>query len=136
MLHTKTYMMTLLETIKKDYQTFPNNQSYSIYAEKVYFKDPMTEFTGIKRYQEMIKFMSTWFKNIDLELHKIYQTDNIIHTEWTLHWTTPLPWKPPIAIPGRSELTINDQNLIISHIDYWNCSRWDVVKQHFVLNPS
>jgi hypothetical protein len=136
MLHTKTYMMTLLETIKKDYQTFPNNQSYSIYAEKVYFKDPMTEFTGIKRYQEMIKFMSTWFKNIDLELDNIYQSNNIIHTEWTLHWTTPLPWKPPISIPGRSELTINDENLIISHIDYWNCSRWDVVKQHFVLNPS
>ena len=128
--------MTLLETIKNDYQTFPNNQTYSVYADQVYFKDPMNEFTGIKRYQSMIQFMSTWFKNIDLELHNIYQTDNIIHTEWTLHWTTPLPWKPPIAIPGRSELTINDQNLIISHIDYWNCSRWDVVKQHFVPNPS
>ncbi len=128
--------MTLLETIKKDYQSFPNQQTYSIYADNVYFKDPMTEFRGIKRYQEMIQFMSTWFKNIDLELHKIYQTDDIIHTEWTLHWVTPLPWKPPISIPGRSELTINDQNLIISHIDYWNCSRWDVLKQHFVLNPS
>lgn len=128
--------MTLLETIKQDYQTFPNNQTYSVYADDVYFKDPVNEFTGVKRYQEMIGFMSTWFKNIDLELHNIYQTDNIIHTEWTLHWTTPLPWKPPISIPGRSELTFNEQNLIISHIDYWNCSRWDVLKQHFVLNPS
>ncbi|WP_107670659.1 DUF2358 domain-containing protein [Cyanothece sp. BG0011] len=128
--------MTLLETIKQDYQTFPNNQTYSVYADDVYFKDPVNEFTGVKRYQEMIGFMSTWFKNVDLELHNIYQSDNVIHTEWTLHWTTPLPWKPPISIPGRSELTFNDQNLIISHIDYWNCSRWDVVKQHFVLNPS
>ncbi len=128
--------MTLLENIKNDYQNFPNNQTYSIYADNVYFKDPMTEFTGIKRYQEMIQFMSTWFKNIDLELHNIYQSDNIIHTQWTLHWTTPLPWKPPISIPGRSEMTFNEQNLIISHIDYWNCSRWDVLKQHFVPNPS
>ncbi|MDJ0580365.1 DUF2358 domain-containing protein [Crocosphaera sp.] len=128
--------MNLLENIKNDYQNFPKNQTYSIYADNVYFKDPMTEFTGIKRYQEMIQFMSTWFKNIDLELHNIYQSDNIIHTQWTLHWTTPLPWKPPISIPGRSEMTFNEQNLIISHIDYWNCSRWDVLKQHFVPNPS
>ncbi|ACB53824.1 unknown [Crocosphaera subtropica ATCC 51142] len=128
--------MKLLETIKNDYQTFPKNQTYSVYADNVYFKDPVNEFTGVKRYQEMIQFMSTWFKNVDLELHNIYQSDNIIHTEWTLHWITPLPWKPPISIPGRSELTFNDQNLIISHIDYWNCSRWDVLKQHFVLNPS
>lgn len=128
--------MTLLEIIKNDYQTFPDNQTYSVYADNVYFKDPMNEFTGVKQYQEMIGFMSTWFKNIDLELHNIYQTNNIIHTEWTLHWITPLPWKPPISIPGRSELTFNDENLIISHVDYWNCSRWDVVKQHFGLNPS
>ena len=129
-------MMNLLEIIERDYQTFPADQTYSIYADNVYFKDPLNEFRGIERYQNMIQFMSTWFKEVDLELHNIYQSENIIHTEWTLHWTTPLPWKPPIAIPGRSELTINEQNLIIAHIDYWNCSKWNVVKQHFFPNPS
>lgn len=129
-------MMNLLEIIERDYQTFPADQTYSIYADNVYFKDPLNSFRGIERYQNMIQFMSTWFKEVDLELHNIYQSENIIHTEWTLHWTTPLPWKPPIAIPGRSELTINEQNLIIAHIDYWNCSKWNVVKQHFFPNPS
>ena len=129
-------VMNLLEIIERDYQTFPANQTYSIYADNVYFKDPLNEFRGIERYKNMIQFMSTWFKEVNLDLHNIYQSENIIHTEWTLHWTTPLPWKPPIAIPGRSELTINEQNLIIAHIDYWNCSKWNVVKQHFFLNPS
>ncbi|ACK67563.1 conserved hypothetical protein [Rippkaea orientalis PCC 8801] len=125
--------MNILEIIKQDYQNFPTNPTYSIYAEDVYFKDPMTEFRGIKRYKSMIQFMATWFKEIKLDLHKIYQSKDTIHAEWTLHWITPLPWKPPIAIAGRSELVINSQNLIISHIDYWNCSRWDVLKQHFPL---
>ncbi|WP_013322497.1 DUF2358 domain-containing protein [Gloeothece verrucosa] len=126
--------MNILEILKDDYQRFPVNQTYHIYGANVYFKDPVNEFRGIKRYQEMIQFMATWFKQIKMDLHDIYQKQNIIYTEWTLHWTTPLPWQPRIAIPGRSELTLDDNNLIISHVDYWHCSGWDVIKQHFALN--
>ena len=124
-------MRDILETIKQDYQNFPNNQTYSIYAENVYFQDPLNKFTGIQRYQKMITFMGNWFQNIDLELHNISQENDMIHTKWTLHWTTPLPWQPRIAIPGRSELKVSPDQLIISHIDYWDCSRLDVLKQHF-----
>ncbi|MCY7277109.1 MAG: DUF2358 domain-containing protein, partial [Phormidesmis sp. CAN_BIN44] len=56
---------------------------------------------------------------------------DLIRTDWTLSWNTPLPWKPRISISGWSELTINAENLIVSHIDYWSCSRLDVLKQHF-----
>ena len=124
-------MSKILETIKQDYQKFPNHQTYTIYAENVYFQDPLNKFTGIQRYQKMITFMGNWFQNIDLELHNISQENDIIHTKWTLHWTTPLPWQPRIAIPGRSELKVSPDQLIISHIDYWDCSRLDVLKQHF-----
>ena len=130
--------MNIIEILKKDYQRFPRDQTYDIYAKDVYFKDPMTEFRGIKRYQSMIGFMSHWFQNIQMELHDIKQMGDLpeplrdrIETQWTLSWTTPLPWQPRIAISGRSELMLNEQNLIISHIDYWDCSRWDVLRQHF-----
>jgi len=126
--------MTLIETIKADYDRFPKNQSYNIYAEDVYFKDPLTQFRGLDRYQSMIDFISTWFKNINLELHNIRQEGNTIHTEWTLNWTTPLPWQPRISILGWSELKFNEEEKIISHIDYWRCSRWEVIKQHFPLS--
>jgi hypothetical protein len=123
--------MNIIEILKEDYQRFPRDQTYEIYAKDVYFKDPMTEFRGIKRYQAMIGFMSHWFQNIQMELHHIEQIGDRLETRWTLSWTTPLPWQPRIAISGKSELMLNDQNLIISHIDYWDCSRWDVLQQHF-----
>ena len=130
--------MNIIEILQEDYQRFPRDQTYEIYAKDVYFKDPMTEFRGIKRYQSMIGFMSHWFQNIQMELHHIEQIGDLaeplrdrIETRWTLSWTTPLPWQPRIAISGRSELMLNEQNLIVSHIDYWDCSRWDVLQQHF-----
>ena len=66
-----------------------------------------------------------------MEVLGIEQVDNLIKTEWVLNMTPPLPWKPRISIPGRSELTINDQNLIDSHIDFWHISPWSVLRQNF-----
>ena len=123
--------MDILEILQADYQRFPKNQTYSIYAEDVYFKDPMSEFRGRDRYQRTIQFIDTWFTNPKLDLHKIQRDGNQIRSDWTLNWTTPLPWKPRIAIVGWSELEVNQQDLIISHVDYWHCSRFDVLKQHF-----
>ncbi len=124
--------MNTLEIVKADYQRFPYDQTYTIYAEDVYFKDPLNEFRGIKRYQDMIGMMTRWLKQMQLEVQEIYQQDNVIHTKWRLSWTTPLPWKPRVTIPGRSELTLNETDQIISHIDYWDCSKWEVIKQLIV----
>ena len=121
--------MDIVEILKQDYQRFPADQTYSIYAQDVYFQDPMNRFQGSDRYRQMIHFISTWFIDINLDLHDIRRTGDIIETRWTLSWTTPLPWKPRIAIPGWSELKLNAEGLISSHIDYWNCSRLDVLKQ-------
>ena len=123
--------MDIIEILKQDYQQFPENQTYSLYSETVYFKDPMTEFRGCDRYRQMIGLMSTWFKQIKMDLHDIRRIDDTIETRWTLNWTTPLPWQPRIAISGRSELQLNPEGKIISHIDYWDISRLEVLKQHF-----
>jgi hypothetical protein len=122
--------MDLIELLKADYARFPQDPTYSLYAEEVYFKDPMTQFRGRDRYRQMLGFIQTWFLNCRLDLHDIQQTGDRIRSDWTLSWNTPLPWRPRISISGWSELTLNDQGLIISHIDYWHCSRLDVLKQH------
>jgi hypothetical protein len=106
------------------------NQTYDIYGDNVYFKDPMNEFRGIDRYREMIGFMSAWFQDIKMDLHGIDRNGDRIDTRWTLHWTTPLPWRPRIAIPGRSELTLDGNDRIISHIDYWDIPKTSVIAQH------
>lgn len=122
--------MDLLDQIRLDYQRFPADQSYHLYAEDVYFKDPLTEFRGVKRYREMIGFMQHWFRDIDLQLHNIaYANPQQIETQWTLSWVAPLPWQPPMGIPGRSELKLSPEGQIISHVDYWDCSRLSVLGQ-------
>ncbi|ELS05226.1 hypothetical protein Xen7305DRAFT_00049690 [Xenococcus sp. PCC 7305] len=124
----------LVAVIKQDYQQFPKDQTYSIYAEDVYFEDPLNKFQGIGRYQKMIGFLGRFFGNIDLELHNITQDKNIIKTEWTLKMTSPLPWKPLLVIPGWSELEINQNNLIVAHRDYWNIAPIKVLLQNFRLS--
>lgn len=121
----------ILQVLREDYQRFPVDQTYSIYAPDVFFQDPLNQFRGVERYKEMIAFLSRWFADLDMELHDIQQLEDTIKTEWTLRWRSPLPWQPKIAISGWSELKLNEAGQIASHIDYWHCSRWDVVKQHF-----
>ncbi|HBB32113.1 MAG TPA: hypothetical protein DDZ80_18720 [Cyanobacteria bacterium UBA8803] len=125
--------MNIIPILKADYQQFPANQTYSIYAPDVFFKDPLNQFRGLDRYKQMIGFISTWFIDPHLDLHSISQSGDIIQTRWTLSFSTLLPWKPRIVIPGWSELTLNADDLIISHIDYWDISPLDVLKQ--VLFP-
>ena len=125
--------MDILTALRQDYNRFPLDQTYSLYSEDVFFKDPMTEFRGVKKYQEMIALIDRFFHNPQLDLHDIQQTGDRIRTDWTLSWTTPLPWKPRISISGWSDLTIDlTTGLITQHIDSWNCTRWNVVQQHFV----
>jgi hypothetical protein len=123
--------MDILTRLQSDYQTFPLDQTYSLYAPDVYFQDPLNRFCGVERYQRMIQFIQTWFKNLVLDLHQIQQQGDRIETQWTLSWDAPLPWRPRIVISGWSELLLNAEGLIQSHIDYWHCSRWAVVRQHF-----
>lgn len=121
----------LTEILRRDYANFPQQQSYDIYDADVFFKDPMTQFRGLKRYQDMIQFMTTWFKNPQLELRSIDQTGDRITTRWLLTWTTPLPWQPRIAISGHTDMRLNAAGKVISHIDTWDCSPWAVLQQHF-----
>jgi hypothetical protein len=122
---------TTIAALKADYERFPADQTYSLYTPDVYFKDPMTEFCGVDRYRAMISFIQTWFLNCQMELHQIEQIDNHIKTEWTLRWTSPLPWKPQTAIRGWSDLTLNGDGLIVSHVDYWHTPKWQVLAQQF-----
>lgn len=125
--------MDIVQILKEDYQRFPVDQTYSIYAQDVFFKDPLNQFRGIERYKQMISFINRWFNDPKMDLHEIQRQADTITTRWTLSWTTPLPWRPQIAIPGWSELKLNADDLIIAHLDYWECDRLDVLKQHFFL---
>lgn len=126
------FNMSLLQILREDYAHFPANQTYSIYAQDVFFKDPLNQFRGVDRYKLMIGFIERWFVDTKFELHNIEQIGDEIKTRWTLSWSVALPWKPRISIDGSSELRTNGDQLIVSHIDYWDCSRFNVLKQVFL----
>jgi Uncharacterized conserved protein (DUF2358) len=141
--------MDIITILRQDYAKFPLDQNYQIYAEDVYFQDPLTRFRGIDRYRQTIEFIRTWFKHPHLEVYEIVDLGDslpsvsaavqesrcarLITTRWLLSWNTPLPWYPRIEISGNSELLLNELDLIISHIDYWDRSPLNVLKQHFKL---
>jgi hypothetical protein len=126
----------IIDILRNDYARFPTDQTYEIYASDVYFKDPTSEFRGVARYRQTIAFIDRWFKQAQLDLHDIdYKPGHSpntfdVRTEWTLSWTTPLPWSPHVTISGWSDLVVSG-GVIVSHIDGWRCSGWDVVRQHF-----
>lgn len=127
----------ICDRIRQDYVSFPNDQSYELYADDVYFRDPLNEFTGVEQYQNMIGFIARWFQDPQLDLHRLEITgDKALETHWTLSWITPLPWKPPISIPGWTEYRINESGKISSHIDHWHCSRLAVLGQVFGIRQS
>jgi hypothetical protein len=124
--------MDLVEQLTQDYAKFPNDQNYDLYAKDVRFQDPLNAFQGIDRYRQMIGLLSRFFGDIQMDLHGIEQVNpTLITMQWTLNMTAPLPWSPRLSIPGRSELSLNAEGLISSHIDYWARSRLDVLNQLF-----
>lgn len=123
-------MEAIVAQLKQDYAQFPAHQTYSLYACDVSFKDPLNAFTGVDRFRQMVEFLGRFFRDVRMDLHRIYQSSpQLITTEWTLHMEAPLPWSPRLSIPGYSELQVNEEGLICSHVDYWRCSRWAVLKQ-------
>jgi len=121
--------MDILETLRQDYLRFPADQTYDIYSEQVYFQDPMNEFRGRDRYRQMIDWMDRWFQDIRMDLHQIHQQEQQILTQWTLSWSLPLPWRPRLRVDGWTEIELDDQGMICSHVDYWKCTRADLWKQ-------
>ncbi len=131
---TINHQQDLVNILRQDYERFPDNQTYEIYTDDVYFKDPLNEFNGIKKYKAMIGFLGTFFGNVEMDVHDVRQEGDLIKSEWTLNMTSPLPWKPRLSIPGWSELKISEANLIASHVDFWHISRWEVLRQNFFWN--
>jgi hypothetical protein len=123
--------MDIIEILRTDYAQFPNNQTYSIYAEDVLFQDPVFRFRGRDRYQKMIQLIQTWFIQPYLDLQSLQQVGTEIHAQWILSWQAPLPWRPHLHIPGYTTLQLNPEGQIIAHIDTWHYSKWQVFQQLF-----
>jgi hypothetical protein len=81
---------SILDILRQDYQRFPIDQTYEIYAQDVYFQDPLNQFRGVEKYKKTIGFIQSWFIHPQMEVLELEQIDQIIHTRWRLSWVRPL----------------------------------------------
>ncbi|GAB4214344.1 MAG: hypothetical protein OHK0012_12220 [Synechococcales cyanobacterium] len=126
-----TKVAAVVATLTADYAHFPHDQTYGLYAPDVQFRDPVNQMQGREHFRRMIGWMTGWFRDLKLDLHHISAQGSRIETRWTMSWIAPLPWQPPMVVTGRSEFEVNEQGLIASQTDYWDCTRWQLFRQIF-----
>lgn len=113
---------------------FERDLSYDIYSQDIFFRDPVNTFKGkfnyriifwTLRFHGRLFFTELWF-----DLHQVEATDwNTIRADWTVRGTLRLPWKANLLFNGFSIYKFNEQGLIREHIDTWDRSPGDILRQ-------
>ncbi len=126
--------------LKQDLPTlFQTDISYDIYSSDIHFKDPVNQFNGkfnyriifwTLRFHGKLFFTELWF-----DVHAVEPTsDRTIRADWTVRGTLRLPWKPQLLFNGYSIYTLNEAGLITDHIDTWDRSPGEILKQFWQFN--
>lgn len=127
----------IIETLEQDLPTlFERDISYDIYAPTIFFKDPVNTFKGKFNYRIIfwtLRFHGKlFFTELFFDLHKVYPVDPAtILAEWTVRGTLRVPWKARVFFNGTSTYRLNDQQLIDNHLDVWDRSPNEILKQFF-----
>jgi Uncharacterized conserved protein (DUF2358) len=126
-----------IETLKQDLPTlFDRDISYDIYTPDIYFKDPVNTFKGKFNYRIIfwtLRFHSRlFFKEIYFDLHEVDGSgENTIIATWTVRGTLRVPWKAKLYFDGYSTYQLNSEGKIYEHIDTWDRSAMEILRQFF-----
>lgn len=104
------------ETITKK---TPLSEYANIYTQNAFFKDPFHEINDLQKIYDIFQNM---FKNLENPRFKIVETaSNPIHlfVVWEFHFS--LKGKAD-SFKGMSQLTLDSEGKINSHIDFWDAS--------------
>lgn len=99
------------------------NDFLATFSEQVHFKDPFNEVYGLDKVQAI-------FYQMFAKLHQPKFT--VLHTAGAndtgyLHWQFDFKLKPEgkaQQITGLSKIIINEEQHVISHIDYWDAGEF------------
>ncbi|MGE5655482.1 MAG: DUF2358 domain-containing protein [Actinomycetota bacterium] len=124
-----------LETLKAELPTlFEKDISYAIYTQDIYFQDPVNKFKGKLNYRIIfwtLRFHARlFFTEIYFDLHEVGQIDSsTILAKWTVRGVLRVPWKARIFFNGYSTYKLNQEGLIYEHIDTWDRTPGEILKQ-------
>lgn len=124
-----------IATLQQELPTlFERDLSYDIYSQDIFFKDPVNTFKGKFNYRIIfwtLRFHGRlFFTELHFDLHNVQSTEpETILATWTVRGILRLPWKPRLLFHGYSTYKLNQDGLIYEHIDTWDRSPWQVLKQ-------
>jgi len=93
------------------------NEFDKLLDENIHFEDPFNKVNGIKNFK---RIFSNTLKNLDdvkFKVSNIISKKNIHIIKWEM---TYFAFNKSNSIFGLSEVTISENNKIVSHIDYWD----------------
>ncbi len=127
----------IIQTLQLELPTlFQKDISYSFYTSDILFKDPVNSFRGKFNYRIIfwtLRFHGFWFfSHLTFDLHRVVSiSPEIIQADWTVKGRLRVPWKTQILFNGYSTYKLNEQGLIYEHIDTWDRSPMEILKQFF-----
>lgn len=130
-----TQVEVAIHTLKQELPSlFQKDLSYDIYSSDIYFRDPVNTFKGKFNYRIIfwtLRFHGRlFFTDLAFDLHDVYpESKTSIRADWTVRGTLRLPWKPELLFNGYSLYQFNAKGLIYEHIDTWDRSPGEILKQ-------
>ena len=131
----QTQVEGTIATLWQDLPTlFDRDISYDIYSQDIFFRDPVNTFKGKFNYRIIfwtLRFHGRlFFTDLHFDLHRVEATDpTTIRADWTVRGTLRLPWRAKLFFNGYSIYKLNDAALIYEHIDTWDRSPGEILRQ-------
>lgn len=119
---------------------FEKDISYHIYTNDIDFRDPVNKFKGKLNYRIIfwtLRFHGRlFFTDLHFDLHEVRSpSPDCILADWTVRGTLRLPWKTQLLFNGTSTYKLTADGFIYEHVDTWDRSPGDILKQ-FLPVPS
>ncbi|HHP7243120.1 MAG TPA: DUF2358 domain-containing protein [Elainellaceae cyanobacterium] len=125
----------IIHTLKRELPTlFEKDLSYDIYTSNIFFKDPVNTFKYKFNYRIIfwtLRFHGQlFFTDLYFDVHDVHQAaKNVILADWTVRGTLRLPWDAAIYFNGQSTYKLTDDGLIYEHIDTWDRTPGEILRQ-------
>ncbi|CAE8632266.1 unnamed protein product, partial [Polarella glacialis] len=111
--------------------------SEEVFDDACRFVDPNNAVEGLAQYRRALSLLFDPAES-SLEVLDVHVSpDGMgVQADYVASGVIKLPWRPKI-LPwqGHIEYTLNKEGLVVSQVDTWNISRFDAIRQTFLLPP-
>ena len=93
------------------------NKFDKLLDKNIYFEDPFNKVYGIENFKRIFFNTLNKLDNVEFKVLNIISKNNIYIIKWEMIY---FAFNKTNSIFGLSEVTISENNKIVSHIDYWD----------------